>query len=378
LRESLDSWEDRGLLRELRAFEPLGSVRGRANGKEVVLFSTNDYLGLSYHPEVREAVAKAVRDFGMGARGSALVCGYSPLHEELEARLAHLKKTESALLFPTGFAANLAVLQSLADRDTTIFSDELNHASMIDGCRMAKGNGAEVAVYRHRDIDRLGELLRIHNTPKKLIVTDTVFGMDGDLAPLAEIVDLKEDFGAMLCADEAHATLVFGEKGGGLAEHLGVSEKVDVHIGTLSKAFGLQGGFVASNSEIRSWLLNRGRSYIFSTALPVPLVAGALAALDLCTRDSSIQSKLWESIDYLSNQLGASMESPILPIRLNDNVAALDAANRLFEKGFHVPAIRPPSVPEGTARLRIALSAAHSREDLLGLVGALHEMGFPR
>jgi 8-amino-7-oxononanoate synthase len=299
------------------------------------------------------------------------VCGYTKHHEALEQGLAHLKKAETTLLFPTGYAANLAVLSSLADEATVVFTDILNHASIVDGGRLARQAGARVKVYRHRDANHLETLLKKAKEPRKLIVTDTVFSMDGDIAPLADLIALKRKYGALLVVDEAHGTLVFGRKGGGVTEALEVSQDIDIHVGTLSKAFGAQGGFVATNRRFRDWILNRGRSFVFSTALPVPVVAAASAALDVSTNDSSLRKSLWKHVAFLGRALGRTLESPIVPIVIGDNDRTLAASATLLDAGFHVPAIRPPTVPRGTSRLRVALSAAHSEEDVRALAQAL-------
>ncbi len=371
LEESLDEWKSDGLMRELRPIEAISSVLVRFEGQDLVLFSSNDYLGLSFHPKVREAVADSVLKKGMGPRGSALVCGYTTDHQELEKKLAGLKGTESALLFPTGYAANLAVLTSIADSETAIFSDELNHASLIDGCRAAKSLGAEVRIYPHKDTDSLETLLRASSRPKKLIVTDTVFSMDGDLAPLPEIVRLKNEYEAWLLVDEAHGTLVFGENGGGVCESFGVSSEVEIQMGTLSKAFGSQGGFIAASDEFKRWVMNRGRPFVFSTELPIPAVAAALTAIHLIHSEPEIRNRLWKWVDLFSKGIGKRLESPIVPVVIGENEATLKLSQELLESGFHVPGIRPPTVPKGTARLRVALSAAHEERDLDRLISRL-------
>ena len=369
--QGLHDLQERSLLRRLRPISARSAVHVETEAGPLILFSSNDYLGLAFHPQVRRAVAEAVQEWGMGPRGAALVCGYTKHHEALEWRLASLKKVETALLFPTGYAANLAVLSSLADEETVVFTDILNHASIVDGGRLARQAGARVKVYRHRDANHLETLLQKSKEPRRLIVTDSVFSMDGDVAPLADLIDLKQEYGALLVVDEAHGTLVFGEKGGGVTEALGVSQGIDIHVGTLSKAFGAQGGFVATNSRMRDWILNRGRSFVFSTALPVPVVIAASAALEVSTTDPSLRESLWRHVAFLSNALGRTLESPIVPIVLGDNDRTLAASAAFLEAGFHVPAIRPPTVPRGTSRLRVALSAAHSEEDVRALAQAL-------
>ena len=371
-RDVWDDWIDGKLdrrrrenrLRRLTALSPENGIVARLGGKSLVLFSSNDYLGLACHPDVTEAVAQAARQRGMGPRGSALVCGYSDLHEALEVELAALKAAESALLFPTGYAANIATLSALADSDLAIFSDRLNHASIIDGCRLAAHAGAEIQVYRHRDAAHLEEQLARCERPRRLIVTEGLFSMDGDLAPLSELVALKNRFGARLMVDDAHGTLVLGASGGGCAEAQGVESDVDIHVGTLSKAFGAQGGFVATNDMLRNWLLNSGRAFVYSTALPLPIVAAAREALAVRRREPQRVVRLQRRIASLSEALNQAAETPIVSLELGTDGAALGAAEELLAAGLYVPAIRPPTVPEGTARLRISVSAEHSRADV--------------
>ncbi|MDX1631811.1 MAG: 8-amino-7-oxononanoate synthase [Thermoanaerobaculia bacterium] len=375
LDRSLEERRADNLLRELRSLDPAGPVAARWRDRDLTLFSTNDYLGLSGHPRVREVVEGAVRRYGLGPRASALVCGHTREHRALEEELAELKETECALLFPTGFAANTAVLAALAgDREAAIFSDTLNHASIIDGCRMAARAGAELHVYRHGDVEHLARLLEGSDRPRKLIVTDSLFSMDGDLAPLVEIAEVKEAHGAWLVVDEAHATLVLGARGGGAAEALDVAEKVDVHVGTLSKAFGTQGGFVAGSRALRTWLLNMGRPFVFSTALPIPVVVAARAALRVRAGEPELVERLFRHLERFREGTGIPSDSPIVPVVLGTEEEALEAAERLFEEGLFVPAIRPPTVPVGTSRLRIALSAAHSEEEVERLIGAVNAL----
>ena len=262
---ALEAIEARGRTRSLVAVVPRSATEVEVGGRRVRLFSSNDYLGLSCHPAVREAAAAAASERGMGPRGAALVCGYTDLHEALEGELAELKETEASLLFPTGFMANLAAVSAVATRESTVFSDELNHASIVDACRLSR---AKVEVYGHGDVDHLESLVRASTAERKVVVTDTVFSMDGDAAPLGAIVEVKRRHGCVLVTDEAHATLVFGPRGGGLAEALGVSSEIDLQVGTLSKAAGSLGGFVASSARLRALLLNTARPYIFTTALP--------------------------------------------------------------------------------------------------------------
>lgn len=336
-----------------------------AAGHRVRLFSTNDYLGLSAHPAVRAAQAQAASRFGSGPRASALVAGYTGAHRRLERQLATLKGTEESLLFPTGFAANVSVLQALGGHaDCALFSDALNHASIVDGCRLASRAGASVATYAHCDVAGCEALLAASSAKRKLVVTDTLFSMDGDWAPMRELAEVAKRHGALFVADDAHATLL-GREG----------VKPDVVVGTLSKAVGSLGGFVACSAQLKLLLISRARGQVYSTALPLSCVAGASAALAASAADPSMQRRLWENVALFGTLTGLHCTSPIVPVPVGDEGAALRASGQLLSRGFHVPAIRPPTVPRGTARLRVALSAAHSEKDVRDLARALGEVG---
>lgn len=359
-----------GRRRSLVPVVPRSPVHVDVGGRSVRLFSSNDYLGLSHHPRVREAAASAAHEFGMGPRGASLICGYTTEHEALEEDLATLAGTESALLFPSGFAANLGVVSALGGDGAAVFSDELNHASIIDGCRLSR---AVIHVYRHADVEHLDELLASSKASRRIVVTETVFSMDGDVAPLVELAAVCERHGAIFVVDESHATLVFGKRGSGIAEDKGVAERVDLHIGTLSKALGSQGGFVATSERMREYLLNVARAYVFTTSPTLPVVAAARAALRVAKEEPELRARLWERVGELAVGLGRVMASPIAPVVAGAEERAVAASRSLLERGFHVTAIRPPTVPVGESRLRITLSAAHSRRDVSELVSALRE-----
>ena len=375
LRAELSSRQRRHLLRELHPLASTSPVRGRLLGRPVVVFAGNDYLGLSSHPAVRDAAAAAAAAHGMGPRAAPLVCGYGEEHAALETELAALAGAETALLFASGWAANTGWLAALAGPDLAIFSDQWNHASIIDGCRLAARRGAEVRVYRHADVGHLEELLLRCRQRRKLLVTDGVFSMDGDLAPLPALVELKQRHAALLAVDEAHGTLVLGERGAGAAEALGVRGEVDLHVGTLSKAVGALGGFIACSATLRTFLLNASRPFVYSTALPLPMVAAARAALAVRRAQPELVECLFAHVRRLAPLLAAPAATPILPLRLGAEQAALTAAERLRERGFWVPAIRPPTVPPGTARLRVTVSAAHETEEVERFAAALEALG---
>lgn len=377
IRAQLAEVVDEGRWRAPRAFDARGPV-GQLGGADVVSFASNDYLGLSAHPAVRSAAHDAVERWGTGAGASRLVTGSRPVHAELEEDLAHWKGTEAGVCFPTGFAANLGVLSVLGGPGVRVFSDELNHASIIDGCRLSR---AEVAVYRHRDLGHLEELLASSNAQSKmppLVVTDAVFSMDGDVASLDELVALCARRGAMLVIDEAHAVL------GPRLELSRVSRTANstvVRVGTLSKTLGALGGFVAASRDVVDLLINRARSYIFSTALPPADAAAALAALRILR--SAEGEALVDRLTSLVQRMSAAglappaHPSPIIPVILGPEQAAIDASSTLLARGLWVPAIRPPTVPTGTSRLRVTLSAAHRDDDVTALINAVHSLPLP-
>lgn len=355
-----------------------GATPGRIERDGSVLrnFASNDYLGLAADPRVIEAARRAAETYGWGAGASALVTGWRTPHQELADALARFERTEAVAFFPTGFAANLGTIAALVGAGDAVYSDRLNHACLIDGARLSK---ASLRVYPHNDSSRLEAILSRDRGRfrRSLIVTDGVFSMDGDLAPLADLADMAERFGAMLLVDEAHGTGVFGPEGRGAAEECGVAERVTIRVGTLSKALGSVGGFVASSNRLIDWLINHAHAMIYSTALPPAAAAAAMEALAIS------QAEPWRRVHVRA--LGERMRDaltgagftvapsvgPIVPVVLGDPERALSLADRLRERGFLVPAIRPPTVPEGTSRLRISLSAAHSEEDVEALAQAM-------
>lgn len=374
--EALAELAGRGLR---RALEPLGRLphaHVRAGGRELVNLSSNDYLGLAGHPRVREAAARALAEHGWGSGASRLVTGDSEVHQRLEARLARFERAGSALLFNSGWAANTGLIPALVGKDDAVFSDALNHASLVDGCRLSR---ARVVVYPHADVAALARALRETPARRRLVVTDTVFSMDGDVAPLAALVEACEAAGAALVVDEAHATGVLGARGAGLCEQLGLEGRVDVRMGTLSKALGGLGAYVACAPPLRELLLHRARPFVFSTALPMAACAAAEAALDVLETEPALRERLWRHIRRLAEGLAAlglpaRAESAVFPVVLGTPGRALAAAAALRERGLLVKAIRPPTVPEGTSRLRVCLSAAHTDEDVERTLAALADV----
>lgn len=374
LEEELAALEDDSLRRSRVVREGPAGPWVTIDGQRLVSFASNDYLGLAGDPRLTAAAVECARRLGWGAAASPLLAGHDTEVAQLERELAAWTGTEAALVLGSGYATNLAVLTALAGREDVIFSDAWNHASLIDGCRLSR---ARVVIYPHGDARELARLLAREPGRRRLIVTDSLFSMDGDVAPLAELVELAVSHRAMLVVDEAHATGVLGPRGTGLAEELGVAERVDVRIGTLSKALGSSGGFVAGRRSLIDWLVNRARSYIFSTAPPPACAAASRAALAIVRDEPARRSRLAELTRNLRArlaergwQLGVGA-SQIVPVVVGDSARALALSARLRGAGYYVPAIRPPSVPLGTARLRISLSAAHTPEQIEGLVTAL-------
>jgi 8-amino-7-oxononanoate synthase len=360
-------------------------VRVRIGGREYLNFSSNDYLNLAGDRRLARAAARAARRYGCGSGASPLVSGYLPPLRALERELARWEGTEAALVFNSGFSANLAAVTALAERPDAVFSDELNHASLIDGCRLSR---ARVHVYRHRDIDHLAELLRRQGADarRRLIVTDTVFSMDGDLAPVAELIDLARRHDCLLLLDEAHATGVLGDAGRGVADHWPAASDGDrlVKIGTLSKALGAQGGFVYGTRRLVRWLVNHARPYIFSTALAPPSAAAARRAVALVRDEPERRQHLLALADSLRARLReAGFEGNegvrrsrchVVPLTVGGAREALAWSEQLREHGLLVPAIRPPSVPAGAARLRVSLTAGHTADDIDRLAEALRRL----
>lgn len=379
-REELESLAARGLRRFL---EPLESPQGalvRMGGETLINFSSNDYLGLATSATLRAAAIAALERQGVGSGASRVVVGDSTAHQRLEARLAAFERSEAVLLFNTGFAANTGTLPALVGSGDAVFSDALNHASLVDGCRLSR---ARTVVYPHADAEALARALAETPARRKLVVTDTVFSMDGDVAPLREILAACREHGAALMVDEAHATGVLGARGAGLCEELGIEAEVDVRVGTLSKALGCLGGYVATSRAVADLLINRARPFVFSTSLPAALCAAAEAAVEEVEKDDTLRAKLWRNIRRFAKglrELGlpAEQRCAIFPVILGEPEAAIDAARRCRERGLLVKAIRPPTVPEGTSRLRFCLSAAHTEGQLDLALEVLRQLGVHR
>ena len=356
-----------GLYRQRRVIETAQGARVVLDGAEVLLLCSNDYLGLAGHPAVRAAAAEAAERWGAGAGASPLVSGHMAIHRELEEELAEFKGHDACVLFGSGFLANVGIISALAGADDVILSDALNHASLIEGCRLSR---AETIVYEHCDLDSLSVGFERAAGRQTLIVTDAVFSMDGDIAPLADIIELAQRHRAQVIVDEAHATGVIGPGGRGLVSALGAEHDVDVVVGTLGKALGSYGAFVCCDRMMAEFLVNRARTLIFSTASPPPSVAAALAALRLVRRDPSIVERMRRNARLFRAELAgrgfaaAPGEMPIVPIIVGDPRDATALCEAALNGGVFVQAIRPPTVPDGTSRLRAVATAAHTENDL--------------
>ena len=365
-KEQLDSKIENHNLRTLREYCPLDAVRVKRDDKEYLMMASNNYLGLTFDTRVIEGALKGAQQYGTGSGGSRLVSGTFPLFTELERSLAKFKNTEKALVFNTGYMANVGTISAVADKNTIIFSDALNHASIIDGCRLSRGT---VKTYSHCDIDELKYLLKqVDRNTRKLIVTDGVFSMDGDIAPLDKLYELSRDYNALLMVDDAHATGTIGN-GHGTAAYFGLEKEVDIQLGTLSKSLGSVGGYVAANSTIIDYLVNTSRSFIFSTALSPADIGAALAALQVLETDASVLARLHENVNYMADQLismgiDATNETPIFPILIGRNEDTLAVSDYLYEDGIIGTAIRPPTVPIGESRIRLTVTAAHNKEQI--------------
>jgi 8-amino-7-oxononanoate synthase len=378
LDDELTAWRSRGLMRQLAERHGAQSPALIQFGdQKLINFGSNDYLGLAADPRLATAAKAAIEQVGWGAGASPLVTGRGRFHAELERQLAEFEGVEAALLFPSGFAANVGTITALVRSGDAIFSDAKNHASLIDGCRLS---GARIVIYRHGDVDHLRGLLASSlQFRRRLIATDSVFSMDGDLAPLATIVETAADFEAMVLVDEAHATGVFGRQGRGLCEQLGVEDGVQIRIGTLSKALGSAGGFVAGERRLIDWLANRARPYVFSTAQPEAQAAAAIEALQIVRNEPERRTELLAKAERLRIMLAAQQLTPggqsqIVPLVLGDPVRTMAIATALRSRGYLVPGIRPPSVPQGESLLRISLSSVHDDAALEGLASAIGQL----
>jgi glycine C-acetyltransferase len=362
-------------LREKRLYATIRTVESPqgpwlvVDGKRVLNFCSNNYLGLANDPRLARAAREAIDRLGVGPAAVRTIAGTTSLHVELEKRLAEFKGTEAAIAFQSGFNANLGTIPALVDRGDAIFSDELNHASIIDGCRLSR---AEIIRYPHNDAAALRSLLaeKRGQYNRALVVSDGVFSMDGDIAPLPELRELAEEFGCVMMVDDAHGEGVLGRGGRGIAHHFGLAGRVDVELGTMSKAFGVVGGYIAGKGVIVEWLRQRGRPFLFSSAMTVPDTAACLAAISILEESTELVDRLWENSRYFKEQMRAlgfdigQSATPITPVMLGDEQLTQEFSKRLFVAGVFATAIAYPTVALGKARIRVMISAAHSRQDL--------------
>ncbi len=364
----LEEIEARGLLRKPRLIGgPIGP-RVEIDGRETLLFCTNDYLGLANHPEIKEAAKRAIEDHGAGSGASRLVAGTLPIHKELEAELARFKGAEAAVVFGSGYLANIGTISALTKESDVVYSDGLNHASIVDACRLSR---ADVRVFPHADARALREMLGGEKTAgRRLIVTDGVFSMDGDIAPLPDLAQLAAEFDCRLMVDDAHATGVVGPGGKGTAAHFGLSGSVEIQMGTLSKALGSYGAFIVGSRDLIDLLINRARSFIFTTALPPASAAAALEALRVVEREPERRERLWRNAASLKEGLVSAgfdiglTETFIIPVIVSDARDCVRMADALLDERVFAQAIRPPTVPEGASRLRVVPTAEHTEDDI--------------
>jgi glycine C-acetyltransferase len=381
--EELDNLQEQGLFTHIRTIETAQGPRITVDGKDVLNFCANDYLGLASHPRLREAAQKAIEAYGVGPAAVRTIAGTMSLHIELEQRLAEFKGAEAAITFQSGFTANLATIPALVGRGDAIFSDRLNHASIIDGCRLSR---AKIIAYEHNDPGdlrkRINEAMGSGEYNRALIVTDGVFSMDGDIAPLPALADVAEEYDILLMVDDAHGEGVLGKGGRGIVDHFDLHDRVDVEVGTMSKAFGVVGGIVAGKQVIIDWLRQRGRPFLFSSAMTIPDVAACLEGVDMLEQSTELVDRLWSNADYFIRQMGAMgfdtghTETPIVPVMLGEAPLAQAFSKQLFEAGVFAMAIGYPTVPTGKARIRVMNSAGHTREDLDAALAAFKQVGW--
>ncbi|BBO18748.1 8-amino-7-oxononanoate synthase [Candidatus Brocadia pituitae] len=366
--EELDKLKESGLLVNIRTIEGPQGAWITVDGKKVFNLCSNNYLGFANDTQLKSAAKRAIETYGVGPAAVRTIAGTTTLHKELERKLALFKGAESTISFQSGFCANLAVIPAIAGEDDIVFSDELNHASIIDGCRLSK---AKVVRYEHCNPKDLQAKISGEKKVKRfLIITDGVFSMEGDIAPLPEIVKIAEKFEAITMVDDAHGEGVLGRGGRGIIDHFNLHGKVDIEVGTLSKAFGVVGGYIAGSKRLTDYLMQKGRPFLFSSAVPAADVAACIAAVDTLTASDSLVKQLWENTTFFQEkmkQIGFNpgySKTPITPIMIGDVKIAKDFSQRLFEEGIFAQAIVYPTVPTGKARIRVMLSAAHSRDDL--------------
>lgn len=378
-RRELQVIEEQGLTRKLRLFSTGNESEVVVNGKKFLLFSSNNYLGLATDSRLKKKATEGISKYGTGAGGSRLTTGNFDIHEQLESEIADFKKTEAAIVFSSGYLANVGVISSVMKAGDTIFSDAWNHASIIDGCRLSK---AKTIVYEHADmVDLERKLRQSHGDGMKFIVTDGVFSMDGDIAPLPKIVELAKEYKAYIMIDDAHATGVLGNDGCGTADYFGLKDEIDFTVGTLSKAIGAEGGFVSTSSIAKNYLLNNARSFIFQTALSPSAIEAAREGISIIQNEPERRKQLLKNAQYLRLKLEESGfvikegETPIISLIIGSSHEAMQFSAKLLDEGVFIPAIRPPTVPKGSSRLRITVMATHTIEQLDMVISKIKKIG---
>ncbi|MGZ5212246.1 MAG: glycine C-acetyltransferase [Actinomycetota bacterium] len=380
LRDQLTELREQGLLLHPRTLSGATGARARFDGREVINLASNNYLGLANHPRVNEAASEAALELGAGSGAVRTIAGTMTLHLELERRFADFKHAEDALMFQSGFTANAGTVAAILSKEDVIVSDALNHASIIDGARLSR---AEIKVFPHKDVDAADASLSETARPgrRQLLITDGVFSMDGDIAPLPGLVEIAEKHGAIMMIDDAHASGVLGTGGAGTVDHFGLDGRVDIQVGTLSKAIGVLGGFIAGPHHLIEWLQNRGRPFLFSTSAPPAVVAACMAALDVIHDEPDRLQRLWSNTALFKEGLHAlgfdtgSSETPITPVITGDEEKTQTLARRLFDEGVFCPAIVFPTVGRGQARVRTIVTADHTEEDLREATEAFGRVG---
>ncbi len=379
LQNELDQMKSEGVFRELIPLESEQGARVVIKGKEVIQLSSNNYLGLTDHPRMKEAALEAVENYGVGTGSVRTIAGTLAMHEEYEKKLAEFKHTEAALVFQSGFTTNQGVLSSILTKEDVVISDELNHASIIDGIRLTK---ADRKIYNHVDVEDLERALKESSDYRvRLVVTDGVFSMDGNIAPLPEIVELCEKYDAILMVDDAHSSGVLGRNGRGSIDHFDLNGRVHIQVGTLSKAIGVLGGYVASTQALRDYLIHKGRPFLFSTSHPPAVTAACSAAIDVLLEEPELIEKLWDNATFFKDglrQLGfdtGKSETPITPVVVGDAALAHKLSDKLFEYGVFAQGIGFPTVAKGSARVRTIVTAQHSKEDLQEALDAFEKAG---
>ncbi|HEX7797317.1 MAG TPA: glycine C-acetyltransferase [Vicinamibacterales bacterium] len=379
LSAELDSLKQQGLYRHLRVLDDEQKPSTTVDHRHVVNLSSNNYLGLTTHPRLRERAMEAIERLGVGTGSVRTIAGTMDIHMELERRLAEFKQTEAVVVFQSGFTANAGTVSSILTKDDVVISDELNHASIIDGCRLSR---AEIKVFPHKDVDAARQILRtLPTTQRKLLITDGVFSMDGDLGALPDLCELAEQFGCIMMVDDAHASGVFGRNGRGTIDHFGVHGRVDIQVGTLSKAIGALGGYVAGSRALIDFLYHRARPFLFSTSHPPPVAAACIAAIDVLLEEPALIDRLWDNTRFFKaglTQLGFNTgmsESPITPVIVGDGARAMALSDRLFARGVFAQGIGFPTVARDKARVRTIVTATHTREELQFALDAFAHVG---